>query len=361
MANGEFLRGEVYWVRMDSGVGYEQGVGRPAVIVSPVELNHSSNRVITCFLTTREQDERYHVRTESTGKTSWVLCDAINTFDISRLGKQIGYMDVAEMETVGDRVGENLGLSSIDEEELREKETKITALTYERNDLKAEVKELKEQLASRSSDDDAYKVEIAMWQRLYEKALDQLVNMKLTSDIAYRQEKKEVAPPKPEEPVQPSKPEEPKDDRVELNSCKFVDLRRIGFSDNMAANIINHRPYKSVEDLRMVPGVTSIMYNLTESKLRVVKPLEPKKPEPSVEPEAPKPESKREYGTVWDGVKVNVNTVASANEITRRTGLTHRSAQDIIKHRPYEKIEDLLNLEHFGKIAMKRYGHMLEV
>lgn len=69
--------------------------------------------------------------------------------------------------------------------------------------------------------------------------------------------------------------------------------------------------------------------------------------------------------TVWSGVKVNINTVPSARELTRSTGINLRTAGEIIRVRsvvgPYKSVEDLLALEHFGKTAMNRYGHMLEV
>ena len=61
--------------------------------------------------------------------------------------------------------------------------------------------------------------------------------------------------------------------------------------------------------------------------------------------------------------KVNVNK-ASMKELVD-IGLNKRSAQNIVSHRKkngdYSKLEDLLNLEHFGNTCMKRYGHLLEV
>lgn len=102
------------------------------------------------------------------------------------------------------------------------------------------------------------------------------------------------------------------------------------------------------------------------TKIKEKPPVKTALPEPDLgyEEEPPKmPESPKK--PEWDGVKVNINTVETATELKVRTGMAMRTANEIVKTRKvvgnYEKVEDLLALENFGKTAMKRYGHMLEV
>jgi mRNA interferase MazF len=85
------------------------------------------------------------------------------------------------------------------------------------------------------------------------------------------------------------------------------------------------------------------------------------------ESEEPKPTEKKKTSKKpgWDGVKVNINTVRTAKELKEKTGMSIKTANEIIATRKavgnYEKVEDLLALEHFGNTSMKRYRHMLEV
>lgn len=74
---------------------------------------------------------------------------------------------------------------------------------------------------------------------------------------------------------------------------------------------------------------------------------------------------KKTEASVWDGIKVNINTVKTAKELKEKTGMALKTANEIVATRKvlgkYEELEDLLALDHFGKTSMKRYGHMLEV
>ena len=65
--------------------------------------------------------------------------------------------------------------------------------------------------------------------------------------------------------------EEPEvdDGRVNINTAGFIDLRKVGFSDNIAVTIIGKRPYSAVEDLLNVPGVNGKMYNIIAPRIKV--------------------------------------------------------------------------------------------
>jgi len=59
------------------------------------------------------------------------------------------------------------------------------------------------------------------------------------------------------------------DEKVNLNACTFKDLRAIGFSPNIAANVMQHRPYQKVEDLLRVPGMNRTGYQILSLKVKV--------------------------------------------------------------------------------------------
>ena len=201
MADGYFERGEIYWVKMGSGIGAEMNVTRPGLVVSCQDVNNSSDTVLIVFLTTKPHRVEWNrVITYCTGRESWVLCDQIQTVDKSRLTKYIGAMPQPDLRMVEDALEQVFDLGYTDDGALKEKDREIEArdaLIAEKN---AEIEALKRQLNAAKYDrenlETSYKVENDMWQGLYGKALDQLIEMKLTGDIQRRIEK-----PKVEEPV----------------------------------------------------------------------------------------------------------------------------------------------------------------
>lgn len=399
MANGYFERGEVYWVRMDNGFGGEQGVGRPGLIVSNNEENVRNDTVTIAFLTTKFYPNKQRAQIDATGTTSYVIHNQMMTYDKSRLGKYLGVLNRVEQKDVDDRLEGYLDLGYKDDEALKEKEREIAARDALIVEKDAEIEALKKQLNASKYDRDqaetAYKVENAMWQKLYERSLDQLVKMKLNADVALRMQRKgsPVAEPQVVKPVvvveSPKVEEAPKVEEpetqglVDINHCTITELKKIGFSVGLARAVVAARPFKSVEDLKRVSGMAKTRYRIVEPKvcctpLEIIVVEEPvseieEKQEVTLDDkstlvapvvEIPEEKPKKEK-VVWNGVKVNVNKVETAAEIHRRTGLTLRTAQEIMKHREqfgdYEKVEDLLFLKNFGNTCMKRYGHMLEV
>lgn len=374
MANGYFERGEIYWVRVDGGWGSETGVGRPGLIITNDRANTASDCVTIAWLTTQPKDNPWDILTFSTGKRSYVMCNNVNTVDKTRLGKCIGTLPVDEMKQVETALENQFDLGYVDDIALKEKEREIAALEAEKTELRAEIADLKAMLDKKDDAEAAHDVELAMWQKLYEKALATVVDMKFGFDMNRREEqKKPVAPKKVEQPVMDGpKPEEPA--KVDVNSCTFTDLKRCGLNAEMALKVIDGRPYKTLDDVKSVPGITNVMWAILVHKICVVpvepkkveeKPTEPKKPEQPKEPGKRGPRKSAGILANWDGVKINVNKVETATELREKTGLSDQACREILKHREqfgdYEKLEDLTNLKWFGDITMKRYGHMLEV
>lgn len=81
---------EIWIVNLDPTIGSEIQKTRPAVIISPDEMNHSINTVIIAPMTTKTRN--YPTRSEITfqGKKGQIALDQIRTIDKSRLISKIG-------------------------------------------------------------------------------------------------------------------------------------------------------------------------------------------------------------------------------------------------------------------------------
>ena len=336
--DGYFERGEVYWVRLDAGVGAEKGYGRPGVIVSANFLNSSSDLVSVAFTTTKPCDHiEWDVRIDATDRTSWVQCNQVMSYDKSRLGSCLGKLNAAEMRAVDDALEMVFDLGYEDSAVIKGKDSEIAALNIQIDELHREKTALELKIAKREDDTVSMKVEIEMWKRLYEKALDQVCGMKLTGDIAMRTEQ----PPKPQPVKQP--PVE-STELLDINTASFYDLKKAGLSNNVIVNLINKRPYKSVEDLKNVPGLNACMYGIVSKKVCCV-PVKESEPAPV-------------------SGKVNINT-ASAKELNEIAGITISTCYEITGYRkrncPYKSVDDLLDVKRCGPIFLNRHRDKLEV
>lgn len=373
MANGYFERGEVYWIRMDNGFGGEQGVGRPGVILTENGINNKCSTVTIAFLSKQHHPSNpFYLPVDATGVTSYVIVNQVMTYDKSRVGKYLGVLNSAEQKLVDDALEDLFDLGYVDDTLAKQHESDIADRDALIGDLRNEVAGVKVEFEKKNEEIASLKMEIEMWQKCYSRCMDMLVETKVSGDMKRRMD----APVKvidPEEPVIELPVETPKDERLDINSCTATALKKIGFSLAIARKIIESRPFNSVEDLKRINGLKATHYRIMEPKLCCV-PVkmeeETKEPEAAatamvLEEPTPEESTSKKSKVVWDGVKVNVNTVATITELMRRTGLCQRTASEIIRHREqfgdYEKLDDLTNLQSFGKIAMKRYGHMLEV
>ena len=83
-------RGEVYWVNLDPTIGTEIRKTRPALIISPDDMNAVLPRVIVAPLTSKGQPLGCRPEVEFKGKPSRILLDQIRTVDKQRLGGKMG-------------------------------------------------------------------------------------------------------------------------------------------------------------------------------------------------------------------------------------------------------------------------------
>jgi len=88
-------RGEVYWVNLDPTIGTEIKKTRPALVVSPDDLNAALPRVIIAPLTSKGQPLGCRPEVEFAGKTARILLDQIRTVDKRRLAGKMGEIELA--------------------------------------------------------------------------------------------------------------------------------------------------------------------------------------------------------------------------------------------------------------------------
>jgi mRNA interferase MazF len=83
-------RGEVYWVYLDPTQGSEIRKTRPALVVSPDDMNKVLPRVIVAPLTSKGQSLGCRPEVRFKGKRARVLLDQVRAVDKRRLGDKMG-------------------------------------------------------------------------------------------------------------------------------------------------------------------------------------------------------------------------------------------------------------------------------
>jgi mRNA interferase MazF len=86
-------RGEVYWVNLDPTIGSEIQKTRPALVVSPDDMNTALPRVIIAPITSAGQPMGCRPEVIFQGKNARILLDQVRCVDKIRLGKKMGAVD----------------------------------------------------------------------------------------------------------------------------------------------------------------------------------------------------------------------------------------------------------------------------
>lgn len=323
MANGTFLRGEVYWVSLDSSVGSELKTGRPAVIVSGNSLNEKLDSVVVAFLSTGSFPAPTHPSVYSPeGIKSRVLCEQVRTIDKTRLVKH--EFTVAESDMI--RVTGALACTMCIPTTMTEKPV------YEKKIADLET-------------------EIAVLKRMYDKAVDKVVEARLEADIAERMKAEPVVEEEEETiPEAPAVEFEETPVLVDINTCSADDLKKCGCTLSVANTLISNRPYKVLDEIRGLPGITSVAYGLLKVKLCCI-PVKEEKPEPKPEPEV-------------EVEKVNINT-ATAKEISKKLDMPMNDAYAITGYRnrngSFVELEELLEIPRITKLKFEKYKDRMTI
>ena len=87
-------RGEVYWVNLDPTVGSEIQKTRPALVISPDDLNAALPRVIIAPLTSKGQPLGCRPEVQFAGKQALILLDQLRSVDKRRLAGKMGEVEL---------------------------------------------------------------------------------------------------------------------------------------------------------------------------------------------------------------------------------------------------------------------------
>lgn len=93
-------RFDVWLVALDPTLGREIQKTRPAVVVSPDEMNDRLSTVIIAPMTTKGLDLPTRVACTFQGKTGKVVLDQIRTVDRARLLRRLGTIEQTTADTV---------------------------------------------------------------------------------------------------------------------------------------------------------------------------------------------------------------------------------------------------------------------
>lgn len=99
-------RFDVWLVNLDPTIGSEIRKTRPALIVSPDEMNGAISTVIIAPMTTKGRDYPTRVPCPFQGKSGQVVLDQLRTVDKQRLAKQLGKLEPATAEQVLEKLAE---------------------------------------------------------------------------------------------------------------------------------------------------------------------------------------------------------------------------------------------------------------
>ena len=92
---GMVKRGDVYWVNLDPTVGSEIKKTRPALVVSPDDMNLKLPRVIVAPLTSAGQALGCRPEVRFKRKRARILLDQLRCVDKVRLVGKLGQIDAA--------------------------------------------------------------------------------------------------------------------------------------------------------------------------------------------------------------------------------------------------------------------------
>lgn len=94
-ADARVRRGEVYRVNLDPTVGTEIQKTRPALVVSPDDMNVALPRVIVAPITSKGQPLGCRPELVFNGRPARILLDQIRCVDKARLAGKLGEIDAA--------------------------------------------------------------------------------------------------------------------------------------------------------------------------------------------------------------------------------------------------------------------------
>ena len=97
-------RYEIWLVRLEPGEGAEIRKTRPAIVVSPNEMNDALKTVLMCPMTSTKRGWPTRVETSFQGKAGEIAIDQMRAVDRKRLVKNLGEADELTQSALTDRL-----------------------------------------------------------------------------------------------------------------------------------------------------------------------------------------------------------------------------------------------------------------
>jgi mRNA interferase MazF len=99
-------RFEIYWVNLDPTVGREIRKTRPALVISPDEVNNALGTILVAPITSNKRNFPTRVTFELGENENYIALDQIRAVDKIRLNKKISALNRETAQTVCERLRE---------------------------------------------------------------------------------------------------------------------------------------------------------------------------------------------------------------------------------------------------------------
>jgi len=96
----ELTQYEIVLVNLDPTIGSEMKKTRPAVIISPNEMNKYLNTIVIAPMTSSTKSYPTRVEVNHNKTKGWIVLDQIRTIDRQRITKKLGSLTPKEIEKV---------------------------------------------------------------------------------------------------------------------------------------------------------------------------------------------------------------------------------------------------------------------
>ena len=96
----ELIQYEIVLVNLDPTIGSEMQKTRPAVIISPNEMNRYLNTIVIAPMTSSSKAYPTRVKVKHNKTKGWIVLDQIRTIDRKRISKKLGKITAKEIENV---------------------------------------------------------------------------------------------------------------------------------------------------------------------------------------------------------------------------------------------------------------------
>ncbi len=99
-------RFEIYWVNLDPTVGREIRKTRPALVISPNEVNNALGTILVAPLTSNKRNFPTRIAFKLNENENYIALDQIRAIDKTRLSKKISVLNRQTAQTVCEKLQE---------------------------------------------------------------------------------------------------------------------------------------------------------------------------------------------------------------------------------------------------------------